>query len=54
MPKNMVSGGKLGAKGGIAGNERGMRMDIIWGVLSIIYNVYAKSGVRWWKGRGEA
>ena len=37
MPKNMVSGGKLGAKGGIAGNERGMRMDIIWGVLSIIY-----------------
>ena len=37
MPKNMVSGGKLGAKGGIAGNERGMRMDIIWGVHSIIY-----------------
>ena len=37
MPKNMVSGGKLGAKGGIVGNERGMRMDIIWGVLSIIY-----------------
>lgn len=34
MPKNMVSGGKLGAKGGIAGNERGM---IIWGVHSIIY-----------------
>ena len=37
MPKNMVSEGKLGAKGGIAGNERGMRMDIIWGVHSIIY-----------------
>ena len=34
MPKNMVSGGKLRAKGGIAGNERGM---IIWGVRSIIY-----------------
>ena len=37
MPKNMVSEEKLGAKGGIAGNERGMRMDIIWGVHSIIY-----------------
>ena len=33
----MISGGKLGAEGGIAGNERGMRMDIIWGVHSIIY-----------------
>ena len=37
MPKNIVSEGKLGAKGGIAENERGMRMDIIWGVHSIIY-----------------
>ena len=37
MPKNMISEEKLGAKGGIAGNERGMRMDIIWGVHSIIY-----------------
>lgn len=28
----------MGAKGGIAGNERGMRMDIIYGeVHSIIY-----------------
>ena len=36
MPKNMVSEGKLGAKGGIAGNERGMRMDIIWGV-AVLY-----------------
>ena len=38
MPKNIVSEGKLGAKGGIAGNERGMRMDIIWG--SAQYYIY--------------
>ena len=42
MPKNIVSGEKLGAKGGIAGNEREMRMDIIWGVHSIIYYGDAK------------
>ena len=37
MPKNMVSKGKLGAKGGIAGNERGMRMDIIYGECTVLY-----------------
>ena len=40
----MVSKGKLGAEGGIAGNERGMRMDIIWGVHSIIYGDAKKEG----------
>ena len=37
MPKNMVSGGKYGARGGISRRGRGMRMDNIWGVQSIIY-----------------
>ena len=40
MPKNMVSGGKLGAKGGIAGNERGMRMDIRYYMGSAQYYIY--------------
>ena len=40
MPKNMISEGKLGAKGGIAGNERGMRMDIIYGECTILYIMY--------------
>jgi len=27
----------MGAKGGIAGNERGMRMDIIYGECTVLY-----------------
>jgi hypothetical protein len=47
MPKNMVSKGKYGARGGIAGNERGMRMDIIWGVHSINSIIYYGDAKKW-------
>ena len=32
----------MGAKGGIAGNERGMRMDIIYGECTVLY-IYGQS-----------